>query len=67
MKKLGLIVICALVMTVMNAQENNDFYDDAPTHYLAGPASVMVDGEVEKPVTLELSQFEKRSCIVKEA
>lgn len=67
MKKLGLIVICAFVMTALNAQENNDFYDDAPTHYLAGPASVMVDGEVEKPVTLDLSQFEKRSCIVKEA
>ena len=67
MKKLGLIVICVFVMTALNAQENNDFYDDAPTHYLSGPASVMVDGEVEKPVTLDLGQFEKRSCIVKEA
>lgn len=51
----------------LSAQENNDFYDDAPTHSLKGPVEVTVDGEVASTVTVDITKLPKRSVIVKEA
>ncbi|HEY9766269.1 MAG TPA: hypothetical protein V6C82_07880 [Chroococcales cyanobacterium] len=64
-------VLCATVMLCLLAgpafaRENNDFYDDASTHELAGPA-LRIEGEVVNPGMVDLSKLPLRSLIVKEA
>lgn len=44
---------------------NNNFYDNAPTYYLA-MEKIMVDGEIENPGIVDFSKLTKRSVIVKE-
>jgi len=67
MKKLT-ILLSALVMlmTVPASGQTNDFYDDAPTVQLKGSKKILVTGEIEKDVTVDLTRLPKHSLTVKE-
>jgi len=67
-KNLLVFIIAILTITMSKAQkENNDFYDDAPTHQLQGNPIVEITGEIENPGKVDITDFPKRSIIVKEA
>jgi hypothetical protein len=68
----NLLIINLLTMTLsttltLNAQQTNDFYDDAETYQLKGKTTIEVSGEIANPGTVDLTLLEKRSLIVKEA
>lgn len=46
--------------------QTNDFYDDAATNPLTGKNTVLVTGEIEKDIVVDLSSLAKRNVIVKE-
>ena len=46
--------------------QTNDFYDDAPTARLKGSTKILVTGEIEKDMTIDISRLPKQSITVKE-
>jgi len=67
MKKLTLLFSAlAMLMIIPAAGQTNDFYDDAPTMQLKGNKKILVTGEIEKDVTVDLSRLQKHSITVKE-
>lgn len=61
-----LMVGSVLSLKQANAQETNDFYDDAPTVQLGLP-KVMVGGELVTSFEVDFSLLNLRSVVVKEA
>ena len=51
---LPLLIMIMSTVSLVQAQNNNNFYDDEETHFLAGPATIEVAGEVEAPGKVEL-------------
>lgn len=67
MKKLILILSAlVLLMTIPAAGQTNDFYDDAPTVKLKGSTKILVTGEIEKDMTVDITRLPKHSITVKE-
>ena len=65
MKKTALALIMFLALTVAGAQ-TNDFYDDEPSYLLKGSKKILITGEVEKDLTVDISRLPKHSITVKE-
>ncbi len=67
MKKLTLLS-AALVLTALLQLhgQTNDFYDDAPTNQLKGNRKIVVTGEVQRDMTIDLNRLPKHSITVKE-
>src|SRR5674476_81005 len=63
-----LLQFFALMMTVSASltAQTNDFYDDAPTNTLKGSKKILVTGEVEKEMTIDLNKLPLHSIMVKE-
>jgi len=67
MKKLTpLFSALAMLIMIQAAGQTNDFYDDAPTMQLKGSRKILVTGEIEKDLTVDLSRLPKHSITVKE-
>lgn len=49
-----------------SADLNNDFYDNEPFFDLPGPGTILVGGEVEQEVVIDLATLPSRSLLVKE-
>ena len=49
-----------------SADLNNDFYDNEPFFELPGPGTILIGGEVEQEMRVDLSQLPMRSVLVKE-
>jgi hypothetical protein len=47
-------------------QTTNDFYDDAETFSLNGSVIIQVSGEIGNPGTIDITNFQQRSLIIKE-
>jgi hypothetical protein len=62
-----MIVLTILSQTGKSQLSTNDFYDDAETHDLKGPTTILVDGEIGNPGGIEFTRLPLRSVIVKEA
>jgi hypothetical protein len=69
MKKNLSFISIILIIAGMNiqAQENNNFYDDEETYYLAGPLEIEITGEVKTAGRVDLRSLTERSVIIKEA
>jgi len=68
MMKKTILIMTASIMAVsisLKAQ-TNDFYDDAPTNPLKGTGNIVVGGEVENEIIIDLSTLPLRNVIVKE-
>lgn len=62
------IMMTMMVTLTGKAQEmTNDFYDDAETYALAGNTVIEIAGEIENPGKVDITAFEMRSLIIKEA
>ena len=67
-RKLTYTVIMVMATILFTqAQENNNFYDDAETYRMEGPRKIEVRGEVVSPGYVDLEALPLRSVIVKEA
>jgi beta-aspartyl-peptidase (threonine type) len=67
MKKLTILFSAlVLLMTLPATGQTNDFYDDAPTVKLKGNTRILVTGEIEKDVTVDITRLPKHSITVKE-
>jgi beta-aspartyl-peptidase (threonine type) len=67
MKKLTILFSAlVLLMTLPATGQTNDFYDDAPTVKLKGNTKILVTGEIEKDVTVDITRLPKHSITVKE-
>ncbi|HCM60808.1 MAG TPA: hypothetical protein DIS74_10645, partial [Bacteroidales bacterium] len=67
MKKLTLLISALVILMILPVTgQTNDFYDDAPTVKLKGSTKILVTGEIEKDVTVDLSRLPKHSITVKE-
>ena len=67
MKKLTLL-FSALVM-LLNlpvSGQTNDFYDDAPSAKLKGSTKILVTGEVQDEMTIDITRLPRHSITVKE-
>jgi len=58
MKKIAFTMIMLLAFVVAGAQ-TNDFYDDEPSYLLKGSKKILVTGEVEKDITVDVSRLPK--------
>ncbi len=67
MKKLTLL-FCTLVMlfNLPASGQTNDFYDDAPTTRLQGSTKILVTGEVQNDLTIDITRLPQHSITVKE-
>ncbi len=65
MKKTALTLFMLAFIITAGAQ-TNDFYDDAPTNPLKGARKILVTGEVQKEVTVDISRLPLHSITVKE-
>jgi L-asparaginase / beta-aspartyl-peptidase len=65
MKKTALTLLMLAFIATAGAQ-TNDFYDDAPTNPLNGARKILVTGEVQKEVTVDMSRLPLHSITVKE-
>lgn len=65
MKKSALTLIMLAFIATAGAQ-TNDFYDDAPTNPLKGARKILVTGEVQKEMTIDISRLPLHSITVKE-
>ncbi len=54
------------ISSVDSSDRTNDFYDNEPTVFLPGPATIEINGEVELPVRVTLADLPVRTLIVKE-
>lgn len=67
MKKLTLLFSALVILISLPAAgQTNDFYDDAPTVKLKGSTKILVTGEIEKDVTVDITRLPKHSITVKE-
>jgi hypothetical protein len=67
MKKLTILFpALMMLMTLQSTGQTNDFYDDAPTVKLKGNTKILVTGEIEKDMTIDLLRLPKHSITVKE-
>jgi beta-aspartyl-peptidase (threonine type) len=67
MKRLTLLYSAMVMLLALPATgQTNDFYDDAPTMELRGSRKILVTGEVEREMTIDLSRLPKHSITVKE-
>lgn len=55
-----------LLVSASLAAQTNDFYDDAPTSTLKGARKIMVTGEVEKEMAVDIGRLPLHSITVKE-
>jgi hypothetical protein len=69
MPKYFTIMIALTLLTLMGKAQNatNDFYDDAETINLIGSTKIIVEGEIENPGEIDITDFQVRSLIIKEA
>jgi hypothetical protein len=67
--KLFMLMIAFMLLTQTGKPQNttNDFYDDAETIDLIGSTRIMVDGEIENPGEMDITKFQVRSLVIKEA
>jgi beta-aspartyl-peptidase (threonine type) len=67
MKKLTLLFSAmALLLAVNVTGQTNDFYDDAPTNQLRGSKKILITGEIEKEMTVDITRLPRHSITVKE-
>lgn len=67
MKKLTILFSALVILIALPATgQTNDFYDDAPTVKLKGNTKILVTGEIEKDVTVDITRLPKHSITVKE-
>ncbi len=67
MKRVTLLISALVIlMAIPAAGQTNDFYDDAPTVKLKGSTKILVTGEVQKDVTIDVTRLPKHSLTVKE-
>ena len=67
MKRLTLLFSALMILMAIPATgQTNDFYDDAPTVKLKGSTKILVTGEIEKDVTVDITRLPKHSITVKE-
>ena len=67
MKRLTLLFSAlVMLMTLPATGQTNDFYDDAPTMQLKGAKKILITGEIEKDMTIDLSRQKKHTITVKE-
>jgi beta-aspartyl-peptidase (threonine type) len=67
MKKLTLLFSALVILLSLPASaQTNDFYDDAPTTRLKGSMKILVTGEVQKDLTIDITRLPKHSITVKE-
>ena len=67
MKRLTLLISALVIlMAIPAAGQTNDFYDDAPTVKLKGSTKILVTGELQKDVTIDVTRLPKHSITVKE-
>jgi beta-aspartyl-peptidase (threonine type) len=66
MKRLFYSIVSILLISTGLAAQTNDFYDDAPTSQLKGPGKILVTGEVQKEMTVDLGKLPEHSITVKE-
>ena len=67
MKRLTLLISALVIlMAIPAAGQTNDFYDDAPTVKLKGSTKILVTGELQKDVTIDVTRLPKYSITVKE-
>ena len=67
MKKLTLLFFALVILLNLPASgQTNDFYDDAPTTPLKGSTKILVTGEEQNDLTIDINQLPKHSITVKE-
>jgi beta-aspartyl-peptidase (threonine type) len=66
MKRLFISISAMLFLSITVSAQTNDFYDDAPTSTLKGSRKILVTGEVQKEMTIDISRLPKHSITVKE-
>lgn len=67
MNKLILLFPALILLLSLTATgQTNDFYDDAPTSPLKGSTKILVTGEVQKEMTIDITRLPKHSITVKE-
>ncbi|MDZ7636280.1 MAG: hypothetical protein U5L72_18320 [Bacteroidales bacterium] len=67
MRKQTLLLTTLVIMLVLPVKgQTNDFYDDAPTNRLLGSTKILVTGEVQQDLTINITRLPKRSITVKE-
>jgi beta-aspartyl-peptidase (threonine type) len=66
MKRLFYSIVSILLISAGLAAQTNDFYDDAPTSPLKGSGKILVTGEIQKEITVDLRKLPKHSITVKE-
>jgi beta-aspartyl-peptidase (threonine type) len=67
MKRLTLLFsVLVMLMTLPATGQTNDFYDDAPTMQLKGSRKILVTGEIEKDITVDLARLPRHTITVKE-
>lgn len=60
---LSLLLMAAIIPA---GSQTNDFYDDAPTAKLKGSTKILVTGEVQNEMTVDITRLPKHSITVKE-
>lgn len=66
-KKFFSLCVAILCITWSEAYcQTNDFYDDAPLNHLTGSEQILLTGEIEKDIIIDLNTLPKRDVIVKE-
>ena len=67
MKKLTLLISALVILMILPVTgQTNDFYDDAPTVKLKGSTKILVTGEIQQDITVDITRLPKHSIIVKE-
>ncbi len=67
MKKLTLLFSALVILLNLPVSgQTNDFYDDAPAAKLKGSTKILVTGEVEKEMTVDITKLPLHSITVKE-
>jgi hypothetical protein len=67
MKKLTLLFSALVILLSLPASgQTNDFYDDAPTTRLKGSTKILVTGEVENDMTIDITRLPMHSITIKE-
>jgi beta-aspartyl-peptidase (threonine type) len=66
MNKLLISVSALILLSITASAQTNDFYDDAPTNILKGSRKILVTGEVQKEMTIDVSRLPRHSITVKE-
>jgi hypothetical protein len=62
-----LIFMTLMTQTGKSQEATNDFYDDAETFNVKGSTMIQVTGEIGNPGEIDITKFQQRSLIIKEA